>query len=161
MVGSGNLDQMHIFFFSARAFNLGSHVVSAEDRRNGIVCAAMNQVLASMREGKMHRIGLPIVIRNFHRSSAKKLDDGVMAEMKLIRALQVYDSRQRDRTFESGLVGCQAERQLASCRVSHYDDALRVEVMLRRILYEELIRRAQIGECSWPSTALIPHPPVL
>jgi hypothetical protein len=63
------------------------------------------------------------VVWDLARYAAEKLDDGVVAEMKIVCALQVYHASERDDAEDSGFVSGEAQGKLASSRVAGYYDS--------------------------------------
>ena len=54
----------------------------------------------------------------------------------------------------------QAERELASGRVSHNHDSFPINLFARRMLHQKLVGRANIGERSGPASAGVADAPV-
>src|SRR5215471_10226468 len=95
------------------------------------------------------------MIPNLARCATKELDNRILAEVKLIRALEIDDSGKRDHGSNPGFAGSQAERQLASCRVPHDGEFRILKVVLARILHKKLIGRADVRECARPCATLV------
>ena len=66
-------------------------VITAESWWDCVIGETMNQPLSRMRNGELHGIGFAIVVRDFRGSTAEKFDHRIVAEMKIIGALQVND----------------------------------------------------------------------
>lgn len=74
----------------------------------------MNQPLhGAVTDGQGDRIGLVIILGHLTGFAAKKLHDGVVAEVQFPGLLQVHDTRQGNDTLDGGLVCCQAEGELS------------------------------------------------
>jgi len=67
-------------------------------------------------------------------STAEKLHNGIMAQMKPISAMEIHDSCQGNDSPYLGLVGRQAEGELASGRVPDDYDPRRVKIVLFGVL---------------------------
>ncbi len=154
---SGNLEQAYIFLLSAGALLLAGNVITAEIRGNGVIRGTLNQTLSSLRNRKLDRVGLAIMIGNFVGRAMEEFNNSVVAEMKLIGAPQINDPSQRDDASDGRLVSREAERQLASGRVPHHDDSSRVQVVPLCILQKKLVGRTNVCEGSGPAAAFISH----
>ena len=123
MTGAGNFEQVRVFLLLARAPLFGANVVAAEGGGNYVIGGAVNQPLAGLGNRKHHGVGFAVVVGDLGGRAPKKLDDGVVAEVKLICALQVNHSGERDDASQAGLVSSEAEGELASGRMAHAHDS--------------------------------------
>src|SRR5580704_5216429 len=75
-------------------------IVSAEVGRDDIIGRAMNEPLGGgMADGELHGIGFAVVFGDVRGFAAKKLDDGVMAEMQVPGLLEIDNSGEWDYFF--------------------------------------------------------------
>src|SRR5579859_1452235 len=148
---------MNIFFFFAGTILLGGNVIAAELRRNHVVGRAMKQKLPGLWNGKLPGIGFAVMVGNLGGGTVQEFDDRIVAEMKLVGALQVDDSGERDYPRDGPFVGGEADGKLASGGVSHHYDFLGVEIMLGRVLHEIVVGGADVGEGAGPASAIVAH----
>ena len=120
VTGTRNLNQVHIPFLLRESFLLGGDVIAAEVRWHRVVRRTANQPLLSLKNGKLHWICFAVVVRNFTGRAVEKLDHGIVAEVKLIRALQINHARQRNDAGHAGFVSGEAKRKLPSGGVPHH-----------------------------------------
>src|ERR1700758_5539457 len=107
------------------------------------------------------------MLGNLSGPTVQEFGDSVVAQMKLISVLQIDYSRQRNDPLYTRLVRRQAERELASGRVSHNHDSFPITpifspiiFLARRMLHQKLVGRANIGERSGPASAGVADAPV-
>lgn len=151
---------MHIFFFFRGSLVFGGDVVAAELKRHHVIRRPVNQPLPRLRNRQHHRIGLAIVVGNLAGLAPQEFDNCIVAEVQLISPLQIDHASQRYHARHAGFVRGQTQRQLATGRVSHDDGSLGIKMVALRILQQELIGRADVGECSRPRSAFVAHAPV-
>jgi hypothetical protein len=89
VVGASDLKQAHAFLLFARPFVFRVDVVATEIWGNHVICGSVNQPLPRLRNRKVHGVGFAIVVGNLTGRSAQKLDYRIVAEVELVRALQV------------------------------------------------------------------------
>ena len=121
-----NFEQAGVFFIFVAPFALpfGGDIVAAKGRWDGVIGRAVNQPLARVRDREFHRIGFAVVLGYLCRRAVEKLDDRVVAEVKLISALQVNGSGERDDPSNARFVGGEAERELPTSGMAHHDNSL-------------------------------------
>jgi len=124
--GSGDLQHMGVFFFFAGTLLFGRNIIAAEIHRNGVILGTVNQPLLSSRNGKLGGIGLAIVISNFAGHPMKKFNHRIVAEVKFVGSLQVYDSGEGYYARKPRFVCRQAERKLASGGMAYHRDSVAV-----------------------------------
>jgi len=132
--GGGNLQEMDVFFIVAGALLLACNIVAAEGNWNNVVGRAVDEPLLTVGNRKSRGISFAVVVGNLGRRPVQKFDDGVIAEMELISALQVDYSGKRNDPREAWLVGCEAKCKLTSRGVSHDHELLGIETVLDGVL---------------------------
>src|ERR1700722_4632726 len=155
MTGAGNLEQMGLFLLFARAFLFGGDIIAAEGYRNHIIGGAVNQPLACLGNRKLHRIGFAVVVWHLAGHAVKELDNGVVAEVEIESALQVYHASERDDASKARLVSGEAKSELASGGVASHYDSRGIQVVCVRILQNEIISGANVGESTGPASAIV------
>jgi hypothetical protein len=156
MSGAVDRQQMGIFLLRARSLPLGSNVIAAELGRNCVVGRSMNQPLPRLPNRDPHGISFAVMVGNAYRRSSQKLNNGVIAEMKLISSLQIYNSGQRNHPRDTGLMCSEAKSKLAASRMPHHDNLVAIDVVLARILHKKIVGCANVGERRGPRAAFIP-----
>jgi len=157
MPGPRNLERAHIFLLFAGTLLFSGGVIAAEIRRNDLIRGAVNQPLSSLRDRKLHGIGFAVMVGDLARRSSKKLDHSVVAEMKLVGALQVNHSGERNSPGQARLMSREAKRKLPASRVTHHDDPFCVQVMGCGALHKKMIGGTDIGKRARPCPAFIAH----
>ncbi len=120
---AGNLEQVSIFFSVAFAPLFGGDIVAAERRWYGVVGRAVNEPLARVRDREFHRVGFAVVLRYLCGRAVKKLDDRIIAEVKLVSALQVDNTGKREDASNARFVSGEAERKLSAGGMAHHHDS--------------------------------------
>src|ERR1035441_7974536 len=90
---------------------------------NDVIGGAVNQPLAGGGDRELHGGGFAVVVGNLAGRAAEKLDDGVVAEVELVSALQVDNPSERDDASQTGLMSGEAEGELTSGGVADHHDS--------------------------------------
>src|ERR1700757_3294914 len=100
------------------------------------------------------------MLGNLSGRTVQEFGDSVVAQMKLISVLQIDYSCQRNDPLYTRLVRRQAERKLASSRVSHHHDSFAIKMFRVCMLRQKLVGRANVGKRSGPASARVADAPV-
>src|SRR5215467_13623701 len=95
------------------------------------------------------------MIGNLRRRAAQEFDDRVIAEMKLVRALEIHDARQRNHSRDTRFMRGQTEPELAPRGVAHHNDSARIKMVLGSVLRQKLICRSDIFKRAGPRSAFV------
>src|SRR5215470_13943128 len=101
------------------------------------------------------------MIRHLLWRASQEFDDGIVTQMLLIDLLQIDGPAQRDHALDFLLVPGQAQRKLASSRMTGHHSLRNVEVVALGDLRKKAVTADDVLERSRPSAASIANSPIL